>query len=203
MKSLIIAALLSTTILGAQAEVKTPHGSFENYEHKSDRENKAMTLEEQVDLQLFNLGLLKKQYKIAQETVKRSKGNHQEIESDFNFFHSILVENLKRTTDKQDIQRAILRLKREYARKHRNRANYELAKQKRLAALMQRELDNYQRVLRTLQSKYKKQLAKEHDAVLQQFEQQLAGVERRLKEDKDSMVQDIAFYQQQMQLAKL
>jgi len=202
MKSLIIAALLGTTILSAQAGVKMPYRVLENHE-QGHQKDKVMTLKEQVDLQLFNLDLLKKQYKIAQETVKRSKGNHQEIESDFNFFHGILIENLKRTTDKQDIQQAILRLKKEYARKHRNRANFELAKQKRLAALMQKELNNYQRALRTLQSKYKKQLAKEQDTDLQQFEQQLAGIEQMLKEDKDSMVKDIAFYQQQMQLAKL
>jgi len=201
MKTLLIAALLSTSLLSAQA-----HGNiFENQLNIKKTEKKrseAEELKQKVDVQLYNLDMLKSQYQKAQEAIKNSKGNHQEIDKDFEYFNNLLEEDAKAGKNAEEIEKSIQHLKKEYTRKHKNRASYELKEHKALAATMQKELNNYTREYKSLKAKYKKYIEANGSATLQQLENELEETAKLLKESTDASTRSVAYYDRQLQDTK-
>lgn len=192
MKTLLIASLLGVSVLSIQAgEIK----SMVNSAVSAKVENEKEALDQKVELQLYHLSMLTSQFKTVQENIKNSKGNHEEIERDFEYFHSLLEENAKLDDNKEQTEKSIEKLKKEYARKHKSRAAKELKELKVLADNMKKELNTYNRELASLRSKYKKITGDENSPALAEFEQELIAAENMLEESSKKNVQHAAFYQ--------
>ncbi|QNL49607.1 hypothetical protein H8S90_23265 [Olivibacter sp. SDN3] len=199
MKTLLIASLLGASILTVQAgEIK----KIESSTIVSEAENEKEALDQKVEVQLYNLSMLKSQFKMAQENIKNSKGNHEEIEKDFDYFHSLLLENAKLDDNKEQTEKSIEKLKKEYARKHKSRATQELKELKALEDNMKKELNAYNRELASLRSKYKKATGDETSPALEKFEQEILAVENMLEDSSKKNVQHAAFYQNRFEKPK-
>lgn len=201
MKTLLIAALIGTSVLSAQANglVLTATSIVNKVDKKSDADE----LKQKIEVQLYNLEMLNKQYKMADEAIKNSKGSHKDIDKDFEYFHSLLVEDSKTANGTKKVDESVRRLKKEYARKHKARAAYELKEQKALATSMQKEIDNQIRECKSLKAKYKKYLNENASPTeLQNLERSLEETQRMLKGQTESNVQNAAYYSKQLEEIK-
>lgn len=202
MKTLLIAALLGTSLLSVQA-----HGSIIR-KNQLTRINikknlsEAEELKQKVSVQLYNLEMLRSQYKGAQEAIKNSKGNHREIDKDFEYFHGLLQEDAQTGKNKEEIEKSIQQLKKDYASKHKSRAAHELREQKALATTMQKELNNYNRECKSLKAKYKRLVEDQGSKDLEQLEHALEETQDLLKESTDSNLKNATYYDQLFQDAK-
>lgn len=202
MKTLLIAVLLGTSLLSAQAHSRTISNSKWNNIKTKTNPNEAEELKQKVGVQLYNLEMLRSQYKNALEAIKNSKGNHKEIDKDFEYFHNLLQEDAKAGKNKEDVEKSIQQLKKDYARKHKHRAAQELKEQKALTATMQKELSSYNRECKALKSKYKKLVEDQGSTDLQQLEKELEETQRLIEESNDSNVKTAAYYDQIFQDTK-
>jgi hypothetical protein len=93
----------------------------------------------------------------------------------------------------------VQRLKKEYARKHKNRAAYELKEQKSLATSMQKELNSHIRECKSLKAKYKKYLDGNVSPELRDLETKLEETEKILKESTESNIQNATYYDRKLE----
>src|SRR5690606_16561334 len=189
MKTLLIVALLGTSVLSAQASALVL-SDVSHVGKIEEKKSEAEELKQKVEVQLYNLNMLNKQFKMAQEAIKNSKGSHKDIDKDFEYFHSLLLEDSKTQDNAKEIDESVQRLKKEYARKHKNRAAYELKEQKSLATSMQKELNSHIRECKSLKAKYKKYLDGNVSPELRDLETKLEETEKILKESTESNIQN-------------
>ncbi|MEH6305336.1 hypothetical protein RYH73_06765 [Olivibacter sp. CPCC 100613] len=200
MKMLLIIALLSTSVLSAQANtIVLSDGSSKSKVEKNERE--VAELKQKIKVQLYNLEVLEKQFKMAQEAIKNSKGNHKDIDKDFEYFHHLLLEdsNANKDNNQVKVDESVQRLKKEYARKHKSRATDELKEQKALATSMQKELNNHMRECKSLKAKYKKYLDENETPELQNLENKLEEAGKMLKESTESNTENAAYYSRKLE----
>jgi len=201
MKTLIIAALLGTSLFSANAHSLTANNTLESRKI-AEKRDEASELKQKIDVQVYNLEMLKSQYRASQEAIKNTKGNHQEIDKDFEYFYSLLLKSEEKGENKNGMDKAIQQLKKEYAKKHKERASFELKEQKALAATMQNELNNYTRTYKSLQNKSKKLQPDSDDSSLQQFKDKLEEAENLMKDSTSACIQNATFYEHKFQSAK-
>lgn len=198
MKTLLIVALLGTSVLSAQASALVL-SDVSHVGKIEEKKSEAEELKQKVDVQLYNLNMLNKQFKMAQEAIKNSKGSHKDIDKDFEYFHSLLLEDSKTQDNAKEIDESVQRLKKEYARKHKNRAAYELKEQKSLATSMQKELNSHIRECKSLKAKYKKYLDGNVTPELRDLETKLEETEKILKESTESNIQNATYYDRKLE----
>ncbi|MDM8175832.1 hypothetical protein QT327_16000 [Olivibacter sp. 47] len=198
MKTLLIVALLGTSVLSAQASALVL-SDVSHVGKIEEKKSEAEELKQKVEVQLYNLNMLNKQFKMAQEAIKNSKGSHKDIDKDFEYFHSLLLEDSKTQDNAKEIDESVQRLKKEYARKHKNRAAYELKEQKSLATSMQKELNSHIRECKSLKAKYKKYLNGNVSPELRDLETKLEETEKILKESTESNIQNATYYDRKLE----
>ncbi|MCL4641610.1 MULTISPECIES: hypothetical protein [Olivibacter] len=198
MKTLLIVALLGTSVLSAQASALVL-SDVSHVGKIEEKKSEAEELKQKVEVQLYNLNMLNKQFKMAQEAIKNSKGSHKDIDKDFEYFHSLLLEDSKTQDNAKEIDESVQRLKKEYARKHKNRAAYELKEQKSLATSMQKELNSHIRECKSLKAKYKKYLDGNVSPELRDLETKLEETEKILKESTESNIQNATYYDRKLE----
>uniref|UniRef100_F4C9G2 Uncharacterized protein n=1 Tax=Sphingobacterium sp. (strain 21) TaxID=743722 RepID=F4C9G2_SPHS2 len=198
MKTLLIVALLGTSVLSAQASALVL-SDVSHVGKIEEKKSEAEELKQKVEVQLYNLNMLNKQFKMAQEAIKNSKGSHKDIDKDFEYFHSLLLEDSKTQDNAKEIDESVQRLKKEYARKHKNRAAYELKEQKSLATSMQKELNSHIRECKSLKAKYKKYLDGNVTPELRDLETKLEETEKILKESTESNIQNATYYDRKLE----
>ncbi|MGK9120634.1 hypothetical protein [Olivibacter jilunii] len=198
MKTLLIVALLGTSVLSAQASALVL-SDVSHVGKIEEKKSEAEELKQKVEVQLYNLNMLNKQFKMAQEAIKNSKGSHKDIDKDFEYFHSLLLEDSKTQDNAKEIDESVQRLKKEYARKHKNRAAYELKEQKSLATSMQKELNSHIHECKSLKAKYKKYLNGNVTPELRDLETKLEETEKILKESTESNIQNATYYDRKLE----
>lgn len=132
---------------------------------------------------------------MAQEAIKTSAGNHQEIEKDFRYFYQFLAGDAI-VKAHQGETKTIRDLKKEYARKHKIRAEQELKEQRQLAIIMQKELNDYTLSYKRLRSRYKKYQSQTTDFALKKLADRIEESAQQLQRHMVQVVQHTARYKQ-------
>jgi paraquat-inducible protein B len=205
MKTLLIAALLGTSLLSAQANGSMLDSKLSATaavaKTKADT-NYEEELKQKVEVQLYNLEMLQSQFKTAQQTIRNAKGSHAEIDKDYEYFYGLLNNDTNNGKNSTESEKAIQRLKKEYARKHKNRAAAELKEQKALANNMHKELQEHTRQLKYLKAKCKKHLNEESTPSLQKLASKIDESQKMLLESNSKNEQAAIYYAGKLQEAK-
>ena len=205
MKTLLIAALLGTSLLSAQANGSTLNSKLSVTaavaKTKTDT-NYEVELKQKVEVQLYNLEMLQSQFKTAQQAIRNAKGSHAEIDKDYEYFYGLLNNDTNNGKNNAESEKAIQRLKKEYARKHKNRAATELKEQKALADNMRKELQEHTRQLKYLKAKCKKHLNEESTPSLQKLANKIDESQKMLLESNSKNEQAATYYAGKLQEAK-
>lgn len=201
MKTLLIVAILGASSLSTQAG--SAISSERSYLSKPEKgRNEAEELKQKAEVQLYNLEMLVKQFKTAQEVVKNSKGNHKDIDKDFAYFSGFLLEDAKAKHGDAEIDKSMQGLKKAYARKHKVRAAAELKEQKAIAASMQKELNYYLHEWKLLKGKYRKHLKESNSRELDRLASELEKAKMMLKESAARHVETAAYYNRKLEDVK-
>jgi mevalonate kinase len=205
MKTLLIAALLGTSLLSAQANGSMLDSKLSATaavaKTKADT-NYEEELKQKVEVQLYNLEMLQSQFKTAQQAIRNAKGSHAEIDKDYEYFYDLLNNDTNNGKNSTESEKAIQRLKKEYARKHKNRAAAELKEQKALANNMHKELQEYTRQLKYLKAKCKKHLNEESTPSLQKLAGKIDESQKMLFESNSKNEQAAIYYAGKLEEAK-
>lgn len=205
MKTLLIAALLGTSLLSAQANGSTLNNKLSAtaaVANTKTHTNYEEELKQKIEVQLYNLEMLQSQFKTAQQAIRNSKGNHTEIDKDYEYFYGLLNNDTNNGKTNAESEKAVQRLKKEYARKHKNRAAAELKEQKALANNMQRELQEHARQLKYLKAKCKKQLNEESTPSLEKLAGKIEESQKMLLESNSKNEKAAIYYAGKLQEAK-
>lgn len=201
MRTLLIAILLGISLFGVKARSLIANNMLENSKIVEKRDE-ASELRQKLDIQIYNLGILRSQYCTAREAIKNTKGSHQEIDKDFEYFYNFLLKSEKEERNKNKTKKAIQQVIKEYAKKHKERAVLELKEQKELAAAMQKELSHYARFYKSLQHKSKQLQPDTDHPSLRLLKDRLEEAEKLLKDNTNAATQNSAFYERKFHRAK-
>lgn len=152
MKTFVLSTLISVAALG-NSFAGTPDDPIAD-------ENKVTTLKEATTSYRHNVEVLYNQYDLAEERIKMSPGNHQELDRDHQFFVSVYQQDIDKGIRVTQSRKAIDEINARYAKLHADRNAYEMKKiaklKKQLEVALQRENRDFNRTKKALTKSVRK-----------------------------------------------
>ena len=146
MKTFVLSTLISVAALG-NSFAETPGNPIAD-------ENNVTTLKEATTLYRHNVEVLYNQYDLAEERIKMSPGNHQELDREHQFFVGVYQADIEKGIRVAQSRKAINEINARYAKLHADRDTYETKKiaklKKQLEVALQRENSDFNRTKKAL-----------------------------------------------------
>ena len=190
MKSLVLSAMICAAAVGtsvASTHAIRPSEKVEK-EHVNDQKKSVTAFKQVIAFHQRNVDVLFRQFEIAKEQVRKSRGNHAELDRDKAFFINVYQNDIDAGVRVEASKRAIAEIKAAYIKKHEERDAYEAAQLAKLQDQLRAELKREQKQFKKAKRKYAGFVNEETLPLLQKVEQHFAkAIERAEQADADHM----------------
>lgn len=189
MKSLVLSAMICAAAAGtsiANTNVTLPANTGKT-EHVNDQKSVA-AFKQVIAFHQRNVDILFSQFEMAKEHVRKSRGNHAELDRDKAFFIKVYQNDIDQGVRVEASKRAIAEIEAMYTKKHEERDAYEAAQLDQLQAQLRAELKREQKQFKKAKRKYAGFVNDETLPLLQKVEQYFAkAIDRASNADADDM----------------
>lgn len=156
MKSLVSSAIICAAAVGiSAANPSTTPSPIEKEKKEHVNEQKSVAAFKQViAFHHRNVDVLFNQFETAKERVRKSRGNHIELDRDKAFFIKVYQSDIGQGVRVEAAKKAIAEIETMYAKKHAERDAYEASQLGKLRAQLRVELEREQKQFKKAKRKY-------------------------------------------------
>jgi len=189
MKSLVLSAMICAAAGGTSVANTSATPPIEKVKKEHVNEQKSVASFKQViAFHHRNVDVLFNQFEMAKERVRKSRGNHIELDRDKAFFIKVYQSDIDQGVRVEAAKKAIAEIETMYAKKHEERDAYEAAQLCKLRAQLRVELKREQKQFKKAKRKYASFVNDETLPLLLKIEQYFSkAIDRANNADEDHM----------------